>query len=203
MEYKKKISEHINKNRWQYFVIILIFVLGVITGDYKALALEGSVKNHLLNLIDIYLRDGVKANGISDAIFVNAFLNQVKSIIVIWFLGLTVIGIPLILVIIFVKGFSLGFTIGFLIQEKAGHGILIGILSILPQNIVYIPFLIIWSVIAINFSVYILRRRQDNTISFGAGLISYSMLMLIFLLFFLVGAFIEAYLSPWFLGLFM
>ena len=161
--------------------------------------LEGGVRSHLLDLLDKYLQADSQGSTNGAILLFYAFLNQAKSIIGIWFLGLTVIGMPLILALVLLKGFSLGFTIGFLVQEKAGAGILISILSILPQNLVYIPLLIIWSVVGINFSVFIATGRQGRVASLGRALVSYTMLMLVFLLIILMGAFIEAYFSPWFL----
>lgn len=203
MKLKHKLKRHIGENRWQYFLIILIFLIGVFIGDYKALGLAGGVKSHLLTLIDDYLKGGTNTDLDKQVILFNSFLNQAKSVIAVWFLGLTIIGMPIILGVVFLKGFSLGFTISFLVKEKAVSGILISILSILPQNLVYIPLVIIWSVIGINFSVYIARGRPGSPVSLGRGVISYTLLMLVFLLIVMVGALIEAYLSPWFLGLFV
>jgi len=198
MKLKGRIKQHISANRWQYMLIALIFTAGLIIGNYKVPGLEGGVRNHLLELLNNFLRADNQAMSGAVVLFY-AFLNQAKSIIGIWFLGLTVIGMPLILALVFLKGYSLGFTIGFLVQEKAGAGILITILSILPQSLVYIPLLIIWSVIGVNFSVFIAMGRHNRAVSLGRALVSYTMLMLVFLLIVLIGAFIEAYFSPWFL----
>jgi stage II sporulation protein M len=191
------------ENRWQYLLITLIFLLGVLIGDYKVMGLAGGVKSHLLSLIDDFVKGGINADLDKQTILLNSFLNQAKSIIAVWFLGLTVIGMPIILGIVFLKGFSLGFTIAFLVKERAVSGILISILSILPQNLVYIPLLIIWSVVGINFSVNIARGKAGSAVSLGGALVSYTLLMMVFLLIVLAGAFIETFLSPWFLGLFI
>ena len=98
------------------------------------------------------------------------------------------------------RGYALGFTIGFLVHQKGGAGIIMSVLSILPQNIVYIPFLIIWSVIAVNFSAYLVGRNPGG-VSLGKTLVNYSLLLAVFLVMFMTGAFVEAYLSPWFLSL--
>ncbi len=203
MKLRSKLKQHIIENRWQYLLITLIFLGGVIIGDYKVTGLTGSVKSHLLSLIDDYLKGGINADLDNQVILFNSFLNQAKSIIAIWFLGLTVIGMPIILGVVFFKAFSLGFTIAFLVQERAVSGVMISILSILPQNLVYIPLIIIWSVVGINFSVYVARGRAGNAVALGRALITYTMLLIVFLVIVLVGAFIEAYLSPWFLSLFI
>jgi len=203
MNMKHRLGEHIKNNRWQYVLITLIFVLGILMGDFKVDGLEGGVRSHLLSLLDGYLNDGITQGISGESILLRAFINQGKSILLIWFLGLTVIGMPLILALVFLKGYSLGFTVGFLVQEKAGAGIIVAILSILPQNLVYLPLIIIWAVVGVNFSVYLARGRQDRTLSLGTGLMGYTLLMLLFLGLIFVGAFIEAYLCPWFLRLFV
>lgn len=172
-------------------------------GDYKTAGLTSGVKNHLLTLIDDYLRGGVNVGLDKQVILLNSFLNQAKSIIAVWFLGLTIIGMPIILGVVFLKGFSLGFTVSFLVKEKAVSGVLISILSILPQNLVFIPLLIIWSVVGINFTIYIAKGRSIGGMPLGKGFISYTVLLLVSLVIVLIGSLMEAYLSPWFLSLFI
>ncbi len=202
MNLKIRIKQHLNENRWQYILIVVIFLFGLILGNYKVFGLEGGVKSHLLDLIDNYLQGGAQEALDGQSVFWGAFFNQAKTVVTVWFLGLTVIGLPLILAVVFLRGFSFGFTVGFLLQEKAGTGVLICILSILPHNLVYIPLLIVSAVLAMNFSIFIVKGRSSSLLPLSAGLITYSVLMLICLIVFLTGAFIEAYLSPWLLGLF-
>lgn len=203
MKLTLRLKQHVSENRWQYLLIVLIFLAGIVVGDYKSGGLTDGVRNHLLALIDGYLRGGTETDLGKQAILFSSFINQAKSIAAIWFLGLTIIGMPLILAVVFLKGFSLGFTVCFLVKERAMSGILISILSILPQNLIYIPLLIIWSVVGINFSIYITRSRSVIGIPLGRGLISYTLLMLVSLVIALVGALIETYLSPLFLNLFI
>ncbi|CFX50837.1 Sporulation stage II, protein M [Syntrophomonas zehnderi OL-4] len=200
---KSRIKKHISANQWQYLIITLLFTIGIIVGNYKVPALEGGVRNHLLDLINGYLlgNNQVDING-SKLLFL-AFLNQAKTFMLIWFLGLTVIGMPLILAIVLLKGMALGFTVGFLVQEKAGVGVLISLLTILPQNLIYIPLLIVWSVVGIKFSIYIAVGRQVSGISLGRALLSYSFLLLMLLALVAIGAFIEGIFSPWLLRQFV
>jgi len=203
MTLKGRIKQHIGANRWQYMLVVLLFAVGVMIGNYKVPGLEGGVKNHLLDLLNSYLHAGNQGSMNGPVLLFYSFLNQAKSIIAIWFLGLTVIGMPIILAVLFFKGFSLGFTVGFLVQEKAGVGVLVAILSILPQNLVYIPLLIIWAVVGVNFSISIAAGRHNRAGSLGRALVSYTLLMLVFLVLMLMGPCIEAYFSPWLLQIFV
>ncbi|HWP95878.1 MAG TPA: stage II sporulation protein M [Syntrophomonadaceae bacterium] len=203
MNNRHLIKRHISENRWQYIIMTLIFLSGVVMGNYKVPGLQGGVKSTLLALVDGYLQGGMEGSLQGSSILYHAFLTQGSTLLAIWFLGLTVLGLPLILAIIFMRGYSLGFTLGFLIRAKGGGGALIGLLTIIPQNLVYIPFLLIWAVVATNFSLQVLRGNPSGFSGLLRRLMSYCLLMLFFLLLCLVGAFIEAYLSPWLLSLVM
>ncbi|HQA50182.1 MAG TPA: stage II sporulation protein M [Syntrophomonadaceae bacterium] len=200
MGLRQRLKQHIRNNRWQYLVISLVFFIGLGMGTQKVAGLEGGVRDYLGEMIDNYLQEGQEAPIYGVSIFLAAAATQGKTVLAIWFLGLTIIGVPLILAVVFLRGYALGFTIGFLVHQKGGAGIIMSILSILPQNIVYIPFLIIWSVIAVNFSAYLVGRNPGG-VSLGKALVNYSLLLAVFLAMFMTGAFIEAYLSPWFLSL--
>lgn len=197
------IKRHIGENRWQYALLALIFLAGVLLGNYKVPGLDSAVRTHLLSLIDNYLQGEMTGNFQGSSVLVQAFINQARVVGVMWFLGLTVIGLPLIVGLVGLRGFSIGFTLGFLIREKAGGGIIISLLAVLPQNLVYIPFLIIWGVVSMNFSIQVLRGFNSGFPGLMRRFISYTLLMLLFLLVFLIGAFVEAYLSPWLLNLAM
>ncbi len=201
MDFKFRIKQHLKENRWQYAILILLLLLGIIIGHYQVVYLETGVRSNLRDMIDNYLRLQQADLNSGFTILKSIFFNQAKTVLLIWFLGLTVIGWPLILALVFVRGLSLGFTISFLIREKAGAGIIMTLLSILPQNLVYMPLIIFWSVMAMNFSIYLLRGRDDARMSRGRSLVIYTSLLLICILIVLAGALVEAYLSPWLLSL--
>ncbi|MEN6390823.1 MAG: stage II sporulation protein M [Syntrophomonas sp.] len=197
------IKRHISENRWQYFFLAVVFLAGAVLGNYKVPGVDGTVKSQLLSLVDQYIQGEMTGSFVGSSVLIQAFINQARLVLAIWFLGLTVIGLPLILGVVFLRGFSIGFTLGFLISEKAGGGVLISLLAILPQNLVYIPLLIVWGVISINFSLQVLKGAHSGFPGLMRRMVGYTLLMLVFLLLFLLGAVIEAYLSPWLLNLFM
>ncbi|MGI6469013.1 MAG: stage II sporulation protein M [Syntrophomonadaceae bacterium] len=201
MNLRLKFREHFRENRIQYCMVAALFTLGLIMGALKAGDLEGGVKERLLEMIDLYL--GEQQGVYGPAVFVSALLNQGRFILAIWALGLTVIGIPLILAVVFMRGFSLGFTAGFLFQEKAAQGVLLTFISLLPQNLIYVPVLLIASVIAVDFSLYIVRGRSYNRAPLGVSLLGYTSLVGMLMLVFMLGAFIEAYLVSWLLDSFI
>ena len=131
----------------------MIFALGITLGDMKSGSLEGETRSYLLNLVNQLINYG---GGHEDGhgLFLAVALNQVKTVGLMWFLGLTVVGVPLILGMIFARAFSLGFTLGFLIQEKGKLGVVMALATVLPQNIFYIPFIIMGAVLSIGFPCF-------------------------------------------------
>jgi len=203
MSMKARIKQHLKENWAQYLLIILFFAAGVMLGAYKAGNLDLAVRTHLSGLINGYLQNGIQGRLDGSEIIWQAFFTQARTMLLIWFLGLTVIGLPLILGVVLARGLSLGFSLAFLAHEQNAAGVWIALVSVLPQNLVYIPLLLVWSVVALNFSVFIVKSRNSPGGSLGRGLLGYTLLMLLFILATLGGSLIEAYLSPWLLSLFL
>ena len=203
MKLRLYLQQQIKQNRWQFLIVTSVFVIGFFLGYYKIPALDTEVRKYLLQTLDNYLLSNQAGSSNGYGIFIYAFWEQLKSIGLIWFLGLTIIGFPLILTVVFGRGYSLGFTLGFLIQAKDVKGILILLLTVLPQNIIYIPFIIILAVTALNFSLNIVRPNRNPHASLSSQLLVYGINLVFFLAIFLIGAFVEGFLSPWLLSLFL
>ena len=94
----------------------------------------------------------------------NSILNNVSIAIILWFLGLTIIGVPIIYLCIGYKGFGLGFTIASCIATLGtGKGILFTILMLLLQNIILIPSILTLATSGINVYKLIMEdRRREN-----------------------------------------
>lgn len=113
---------------------------------------------------------------------------------VLWILGLTVVGIPLIVVTVGLRGFVLGFTIGFLVKERSLQGLLLAMAAVLPQNMCYVPALLGAGSIAFYFSLSLVQGYQGGSVV--KGMLIYTLLFVLALVVTVVGAWIEAYLVP-------
>jgi stage II sporulation protein M len=182
-----------------YVYVAVLFITGVIFGVVivQALTLEQKqeLSRHLSNffqMVDLGLEWDKQHS------FLQSFLMNLKWLVIISVLGLSVIGLPFILCMDFLKGVLIGFTVGFMVGEYAWKGMLFALTSVVPQNLILIPTLIICSVTSIAFGLHLLKNRflrQHLSIpvsfaKFIATTFSLSILLLVVSLY-------EAFLSPW------
>ncbi|MCY0888993.1 MAG: stage II sporulation protein M [Alicyclobacillaceae bacterium] len=81
-----------------------------------------------------------------------------RLLALLWVLGLSVIGIPFILVTLFLRAFSIGFAIGFTVLHFGWNGLWISLLGIFTHQFLAYTTLLIAALIAIRFSMHILRQ---------------------------------------------
>ena len=194
------INKHIQENFWLYIISILCVFTGIILGIYSVKYMGEIEQNDLVNYLMNFI-DPSNTNGISyKLIFFQSLKNNLPVIIFLWFLGLTIVGIPIIIIIDLLKGFTVGFTFSFMISGLGKSGIGIAILGVLPQNLIYIPCIIFASVVSMEFSIMLLKDKFNKqwTSSISSRIIYYSVIFIVIIVFLFIGIIIESYIAPYF-----
>lgn len=197
MGFKAWLQYHFQENSRFYLVGSAFFIVGIALGAAVLRFLSAEQLSELAGYLDLSL-SGLTGTPIDQTVIIQRALGQnLYFLLLIAFLGLTVIGVPLVLGLIGLRGFMLGFTVGFLITEKAGAGILLAAVGVLPQNLFYVPAFIITGSQAVLFSLRLVKGRQGL---FGRSLWGYlfgyiiavaGMLVLVG-----IGGLVESYLTP-------
>ncbi|MEO3944440.1 stage II sporulation protein M [Gorillibacterium sp. CAU 1737] len=198
MQGNRKLATHVRTNLSFYLFVFAIFATGVVFGVVlvSALTLDMTqdIRRHLGHFFESMIQGGQPD---SARTFWSIFSMNVKWTLLIWLLGLSVIGLPLILVLDFFKGALIGFTIGFLVGEYAWKGLLFALVSVVPQNLILIPVMLIGSVSALSFSVYLVKNRfLKQRGSLSQPLVKYCSLAFVLVLLTAGVSLYEAYLSP-------
>lgn len=194
------INKHIQENFWLYIISILCVFTGIILGIYSVKYMGDFERNDLVNYLTNFI-DPSNTSGISyKLIFLQSIKNNLPVIIFLWFLGLTIVGIPIIIIIDLLKGFTVGFTFSFMISGLGKNGIGIAILGVLPQNLIYIPCIIFASVVSMEFSIMLLKSKFNKqwTSSLSSRIIYYSVIFIVLIVFLFIGIIIESYIAPHF-----
>ena len=201
--FQENISNHIKSNLGLYFLVLLFFAIGIAAGAFTVKSLDDIQKQELIKYLKGFFQILTSKSVDSTVVLRQSLQNNVQTIVVIWLLGITVIGIPITLLIIGVRGFIIGFTVGFLLEGLGWKGLLFTFIAIIPQNIIIIPCLIGICVISISFSIIVIKERiaRKWTNNYWQKFFSYSILIIILFLISISGSLIEAYITPVFIKL--
>ncbi len=192
---KVKFVQHFYNSWWLYLLVGSCFLFGILFGFWGMNSLGNNQASTVQSLFEEitaqYGEDFNFAVSARQAVSKN-LLNLGK----IFLLGLTIIGLPLVLVIVFTRGFVFGFTIEFFCQANAWPGSILALLALIPPNLLAIPAYILGAVAAIKFSLHLLRGRQLKDSSISEAFFKYFFMMVAFSLLMLGSALIEGYFSP-------
>ncbi|MFV0274844.1 MAG: stage II sporulation protein M [Bacilli bacterium] len=203
MKYINKFKSIINSNKKLYIFSLTIMILGVVFGAVFFNMLGSNDKNLVITKITDFIMS--IQNGKLDCFsaFKNTLISNITFIILIWFLGISVIGIVVIIIMLFIKGFILGFSIGALIYKYKLLGILSSIVYIFPHQLMnfFITLIVgIFSLkLAFNLSKAIFKK---GTINFKDGMKQYYFILFSSIVFTVMASAIEIYVLPVSINLF-
>jgi stage II sporulation protein M len=161
MAHNRSLEQYWKEHLALYVFIGVIFVTGVVFGAVMvgALSLEQKqeITRYLSNFFSIV--DQGALSGDLAASFRDTLALHMKWVLIIWLLGMSVIGLPLILILDFLKGVLIGFSVGYMVGTMSWKGLLFALVSIVPQNLIVIPVFIVCSVTAVAFTVHLVKNR--------------------------------------------
>ena len=156
------------KEKKKYLFIISIVVIGIFIGIVFANVINKADKILVEDKLTTYflnIKDNKNINYFGNLL--NSFLNNNLYLIIIWLLGLSIIGIVLNNFIIFFKSFVIGFSIGSIINVYLYKGIIGALIYIFPHHIINILVYVVLIYHANNFSIKLFKTlflKQDNKI---------------------------------------
>jgi len=189
---------HIRDNITVYIFMTTLFLIGIIFGAIIVNSMTFIQKQDLYFHLERFL---TQLNG--DMSFENidilkrSFFYHVKYLLLLFLLGLTIIGLPVVWVLIFIKGLVVGFSVGFIVNQLGLKGLLLATLSIAPQNIIIIPIYIIAASLSMIFSLGLLHKiiGHSSTQSVTKPFFQYTFIFIVLILCAFLGTLIETYVS--------
>ena len=110
------------------FTVISILILGVISGAIFSNIIDLNDKKLVLDKIQLFISniDTQSINNIES--FKNSIITNLSYSIIIWILGMTIIGIIINIFLLYLKGFIFGFTLSAFILTYSYKGMILSIL---------------------------------------------------------------------------
>jgi len=159
---KKMLYDHIRQYWVIYLTLCSVFLAGGVFGAIGVGALDAQKSEELANFL-------LKLLGEQPTTLQPVFLQQIAKdyfliMVGIWVLGLTVIGTPLVYLIVFSRGFILGFTIVFIFHLKKIAGIGLVLFTIFFPSMLAIPCLLLGAGLATIFSFLLLQGKTNGNV---------------------------------------
>jgi len=201
--FRQNLKEYLRANIVAYFFMILLFIIGIAVGALAVKILPDDQKIELISYLKIFFQGLAQDAGSFNTpdLLSSVVLNNAKTIILMWLLGFTVIGLPFVGFIVFTRGFVIGFTVGFLVNEYIVKGLIFALASVLPHNFFAVPAVLITGVAATSFSMMLARPRKRAKINLLYEAIGYSLLCFLMLILMMIASVVEVYISPVFMKL--
>jgi stage II sporulation protein M len=188
------------KKIFKYFLILL--VLGFIFGVVFIFFIKDLDKFTIKSGLNEYIKLLSSKNYSYFDGFINSLKNNLIYTSLIWACGIIFILVPILVFIIFYKGFMIGFMLSSFILTFKAKGILYFILFIFPHELINIFSILLFSMYAIKFSKKIagsIYRNED--INLRKVLFNYMIIFGVFILIAIISALIEIYLNSFILKL--
>ena len=196
-KYMDKLSKLFNINKKTLVFLLGLLFIGIISGCIFNVLLvkqdQEIVKTYLVNFIEL-----IKNNKLN---YINTFKDSIifnyLYIIIIWLLGVSIIGIPFIFFIFFGKSFTLGFTLSTIIKNYGIRGCLLSLGYVFPHYIINILVFLILTAYSTVLSLKLIKCiiRKKN-IDFKPIMKKYSFILLISLILILLTSLYESFIMP-------
>lgn len=181
-----------------YLLVAVLFAAGSVFGALAASSLapgkEAEVAAEVRGFVSD-VRAGTLRTG-PEVVLQSLQRDALQTAGLCWLLGLSLVGVPLVLVLVFYRGFLLGFTVAALVKELAFGGVLASLVAVLPANLLMVPAIVVAGVSAISFGVSLVRSHPGGRPWFLRGLAGYTGLFALVVLAMAGAALIEGYVTP-------
>lgn len=202
MKKMDKLTHKIKSNKKIIIFLLTLIIIGIISGTIFSLVISSSDKSLVLEQLNSFL-EAIKNNSLNQVdAFKNSILDNFSITIIIWLLGISIIGLPIIILLFFSKSFIIGFTIGNIILNYKTKGILLSLIYIFPHhitNIILYTILIIYALALSIKLIYSIFKRK--IIDFKPIINKYLFILLICIIGFSLTSLYESFIMPKLIGL--
>lgn len=163
---KRVVIEHVANNKKEYFIITLLFITGIFLGVLFVNHMQGNQKEEISVYFNSFIEKMKSIESLDKIELLKGSISQnILLGITIWFFGTTVIGIPIVFGVVVYRGFCLGYTISTCIYSIGlSKGIAFIGISLILQNILFIPALLAISVSGFKLYKSIIKDKQRENI---------------------------------------
>ena len=182
--------------------VVVVYAAGAITGALAVTSLTQEERSSLGSYVEVFVTGiGRNAPSLASAGILRLSIEaHLKTAGLIWVLGITVLGLPIVVVVLFVRGFVSGFSACFLAAHMGYKGVLLAAASILPHSVVSVPAFLALAVFSLAFGTSLLRQAlAHREVAFLQDMTAYAVVLGAVVAVLAIASAIEAYVTPVFI----
>lgn len=196
------LSRFARRNAGLFLFVVCVYAAGALAGALAAPSLTQEERSGLGSYVEVFVNGfGRNSPSLASAGILRLSLeSHLKTAGLIWVLGITVIGLPVVVVVLFIRGFTTGFVACFLAAHMGYKGMLLAAASILPHSVVSVPALLALAVFSLAFGASLFRQTlAHREVAFLQDMTAYSVVFGATSVALALAAAIEAYVTPVFI----
>lgn len=192
------------KQKKLYRIIITLMIFGIISGILFIFFISKESKTKALVSIKNFFDLMNTSTGVNyGKSLLNTLVNNIGYVLLIWLLGISIIGLPITIVLAFMKSFIVGFSISSIISCYKAKGMLGAFLYVFPHQIIILFIYLLLSFYSISFSIKLFKSLfLKQTINFRVVMQKYIKILLISLIGIIIVSLYEVFISTYFIKLF-
>ena len=199
--WQRTLEEFLRRHGGVVLLLGALFVIGVVFGALAVGSLDPRSKQEMVRYLGESL-SGLSGSGPAPGegslMLKAALLRSLKYLVLLWVLGISLVGVLGVAALALLRGFVSGFTVGFLAAELGWRGIALAVAGHLPQSLLEVPALVIGGTAAVAFSLQVIRSWSERrrVPQFYPALARLTGTLLATGLVLVVAGLVESYLSP-------
>lgn len=189
------IKTHILNNAKEYIIVTLLFIIGIFSGVLFINNMQYSQSSEVATYLNTFIEKLKNTEELNNLQLLKTSIGQnLVLAITIWFFGTTVIGIPVVFGMVIYRGFCLGYTISACISIMGlPKGLLFVAISIILQNILFIPAILALAVSGFKLYKSIIKDKRKENIKLE--IVRHTVFSLIMLVVLIVSSIVEVFIS--------
>jgi len=200
----KRAKNSIIKQKNIYIFLIGLIVVGLIAGILFWFAIGNEDKLLVTNDLTSFftsIKDGNSINYFSSLL--NSIITNLLYVVLIWLLGISIIGLPIILFMLAIKSFIVGFSISSIVAIYGFKGILGAVVYTFPHQFIFLLLLVLLGFYAISFCIKLFKYLfLKQVINFKDGMRRYLKILILSCLIAVVISLFETFISTYLIKLF-
>lgn len=197
-----KLKLTIKDNKKMIFFLGIIAIVAIVFGSLFSVMLNESDKNLVSEYISNFF-ENIKNNNLNYIMALkNGSISSLNYILIVWLLGISIIGMPIVLFMYFSKFFVIGFSISSIIKGYGLKGCLLSFTYIFPHQIIYIIAYTMLSIYSIKLSIKLISTIiKKDKIDFKPIINKYLFVLLLSIITGLLALLFEVFVTPKFINI--